>query len=60
MKSGNPIQIPLPTEHAYHLGWTSFQHKLSPSDNPYNADDEDELFKAWVSGWTSAERVEKL
>lgn len=59
MKSGNSFQIPLPTEHAYHMGWASYHSGLPMSINPYDLDTEEHLYNAWVDGFSTAEHVVK-
>ena len=58
MTSNNGIQIPEPDEHAYHMGWTSYHHGTGMSINPYDLDTEEDLYNAWVDGYSTAERVD--
>lgn len=57
MKVDRAVQIPLPNEHAYHLGWTSSTKDLPKSANPYDAKKESELYEAWNDGYDIAKRV---
>ena len=57
MKSSNDILIPSPTEHAYNLGWTSYNSGATIAINPYDMEIEETLYNAWVDGYNTAQRM---
>jgi len=50
-----PIE-PTPKESAYHLGWTSY-FADGVNENPYDLENEVDLYEKWEEGWLSAEII---
>ncbi len=53
------IQEPLPEEHAYHLGWSSYFDIGEGAENPYDEKTDKSLFDRWVRGQETAKSVDK-
>lgn len=48
------LLTPTPEEHAYHQGWEDYFDGVK--QNPYNRDDEQDLFENYEEGYRTAEQ----
>ena len=46
---------PTDTERGYHTGWQAYHHGQLLGTNPYDPDEELDLYEGFVDGWSNAQ-----